>query len=143
MPAAGPRLAADRAAEHRVVPVHGEPALVRERLRVPGHQVSELDIALDACGMRDRALEVFASVQHLRHQDGSYWTGWQFANRAPFPRERSSWTAAAVVLAADTLTGFSGGAGIFRDAADEAGQPWDRTACGCEPAGQVQEAERG
>src|ERR1700745_1989485 len=49
----------------------------------------------------------FASVQHLRPQDGSYWTGWQFANQAPFPRERSSWTAAAVVLAADALTGFS------------------------------------
>ena len=81
-------------------------------------------------------LEVFASVQHLRHQDGSYWTGWQFANQAPFPRERSSWTAAAVVLAADALAGFSGGAGIFRDAADEAGQPGDRTACGCEPAGR-------
>ena len=97
---------------------------------VTAAETCELVIALDACGMRDQALEVFASVQHLRHQDGSYWTGWQFANQAPFPRERSSWTAAAVVLAADALTGFSGGAGIFRDAADEAGQPGDRTACG-------------
>ena len=35
-------LAADRAAEYRVVPVHREPALVRERLRMPGHQVPEL-----------------------------------------------------------------------------------------------------
>ena len=104
---------------------------------VTAAETCELVIALDACGMRDRALEVFASVQHLRHQDGSYWTGWQFANQAPFPRERSSWTAAAVVLAADALAGFSGGAGIFRDAADEAGQPGDRTACGCEPAGRA------
>jgi hypothetical protein len=87
--------------------------------------------------MRSQALEVFASVQHLRHQDGSYWTGWQFANQAPFPRERSSWTAAAVVLAADALAGFSGGAGIFRDSTDEAGQPGDLTACGCEPAGRA------
>ena len=46
---------------------------------------------------------MFASVQHLRHRDGSYWTGWQFDNQAPFPSERSSWTAAAVVLAADAL----------------------------------------
>ena len=104
---------------------------------VTAAETCELVIALDACGMRNRALEVFASVQHLRHQDGSYWTGWQFANQAPFPRERSSWTAAAVVLAADALAGFSGGAGIFRDAADEAGQPGDRTACGCEPAGRA------
>src|SRR6476620_4699021 len=104
---------------------------------VTAAETCELVIALNACGMHDQALEVFASVQHLRHQDGSYWTGWQFANQAPFPRERSSWTAAAVVLAADALAGFSGGAGIFRDAADEAGQPGDRTACGCEPAGRA------
>jgi hypothetical protein len=84
---------------------------------VTAAETCELVIALDACGMRAQALEVFASVQHLRHPDGSYWTGWQYANQAPFPRERSSWTAAAVVLAADALAGFSGGAGIFRDAA--------------------------
>ena len=99
---------------------------------VTAAETCELVIALDACGMRDQALEVFASVQHLRHPDGSYWTGWQFANQAPFPRERSSWTAAAVVLAADALAGFSGGAGIFRDAAEEASQPADRAACGCD-----------
>ena len=88
---------------------------------VTAAETCELVIALDACGMRAQALEVFASVQHLRHSDGSYWTGWQFDNQAPFPRERSSWTAAAVVLAADALAGFSGGAGIFRDAGR--GQP--------------------
>ena len=99
---------------------------------VTAAETCELVIALNACGMHDQALDVFASVQHLRHQDGSYWTGWQFANQAPFPRERSSWTAAAVVLAADALTGFSGGAGIFRDAPDEAGQTGDRTACRCD-----------
>jgi hypothetical protein len=87
-------------------------------------------IALDACGMRAEALEVFADAQHLRHPDGSYWTGWQFANSEPFPRERSSWTAAAVVLAADALTGFSGGAGIFRDAAGTQAAP-DACGCGC------------
>jgi len=86
---------------------------------VTGAETCELVIALDACGMRAEALEVFASAQHLRHQDGSYWTGWQFADQAPFPRERSSWTAAAVVLAADALLGLSGGAGVFRDASDQ------------------------
>jgi hypothetical protein len=73
-------------------------------------------MALDACGMRAQAREVFASVQHMRERDGSYWTGWQFANQTPFPRERSTWTSAAVVLAADALAGRTGGAGIFRDA---------------------------
>ena len=34
---------------------------------VTAAETCELVIALDACGMRDRALQVFASVQHLRH----------------------------------------------------------------------------
>jgi hypothetical protein len=97
---------------------------------VTGAETCELVIALDACGMRAEALEVFADVQHLRHPDGSYWTGWQFANGEAFPRERSSWTAAAVVLAADALTGFSPGAGIFRDAAGAQAAP-DACSCDC------------
>ena len=83
---------------------------------VTGAETCELVLALDACGMPAEAATVFATTQHLRHPDGSYWTGWQYDNQAHFPAERSSWTAAAVVLAADALTGFSGGAGIFRDA---------------------------
>jgi hypothetical protein len=86
---------------------------------VTGAETCELVLALDACGMRTEAIEVFATAQHLRQPDGSYWTGWQYANQAPFPAESSSWTAAAVVLAADALMGFSGGAGVFRDAMDQ------------------------
>ena len=82
---------------------------------VTGAETCELVLALAACGMHAQAAAVFATAQHLRHPDGSYWTGWQYANRAHFPAERSSWTAAAVVLAADALMGLSGGAGIFRD----------------------------
>ena len=82
---------------------------------VTGAETCELVLALDACGLRAQAEAMFATTAHLRHPDGSYWTGWQYANRAHFPAERSSWTAASVVLAADALTGFSGGAGVFRD----------------------------
>jgi hypothetical protein len=83
---------------------------------VTGAETCELVLALDACGMRAEAARMFGAVQHLRHPDGSYWTGWQYAKSALFPAERSSWTSAAVVLAADALMGFSGGAAVFRDA---------------------------
>jgi hypothetical protein len=83
---------------------------------VTGAETCELVLALDACGMRSQALAMFAAAQRLRHPDGSYWTGWQYANHAHFPNERSSWTAAAVVLAADALMGSSRGGAIFRDA---------------------------
>jgi hypothetical protein len=81
---------------------------------VTGAETCELALALDAAGDRDAALTVFTDMQHLRDGDGAYWTGWQFANRDHFPRERSSWTAAAVILAADALSRTTGGAGLFR-----------------------------
>jgi hypothetical protein len=100
---------------------------------VTGAETCELVIALDAIGEHQAALELFEVVQHLRDPGGGYWTGWQFANQRHFPNEQSSWTAAAIVLAADTLSGCTGAAGLFRDAAagQAAWQPSDRAACGC------------
>ena len=108
-------------------------------------ETCELVLALDACGLRDQAAGLLRTVRRHRHDDGSYWTGWQFANEAYYPAERSSWTAAAVVLAADALTGFSDGAAIFRNplglfsgnpGPDQVGPipPVDPEACGCDPA---------
>ena len=127
--AAATRLTADW--DRFVVPGLGV-RCVSDQPWVTGAETCELVIALDACGMHAEAREVFTSIQHLRHPDGSYWTGWQFANSELFPRDRSSWTAATAVLAADALTGFSRGAGIFRDAAIGSAAP-DRDACGCHP----------
>jgi hypothetical protein len=108
-------------------------------------ETCELVLALDACGLRERAAGLLRTVRRHRHDDGSYWTGWQFANEAHFPAERSGWTAAAVVLAADALTGFSNGAAIFRSpfrlSLGDPGlaqvgpiPPADPGACGCDPA---------
>jgi hypothetical protein len=96
-------------------------------------ETCELVLSLDACGQRERAAELFAVVRRLRHDDGSYWTGWQYVNQNHFPAERSSWTSAAVILAADALAGFSGGGGIFRAVSAPAGsqQPADPETCGC------------
>ena len=90
-------------------------------------------LALDALGMDEEALHLLSWAQGLRNEDGSYWTGWQYANEAHFPAERSGWTAAAVILAGDALTGFSAGAGIFRDvsAPIDPGPPIDPQCCGC------------
>ncbi|HEY1698286.1 MAG TPA: prenyltransferase [Trebonia sp.] len=114
-------------------------------------ETAELVLALDACGRSEQAHELLRDVQPQRHDDGSYWTGWQYANEEHYPDERSSWTSAAVVLATDALTRFSAGAAIFRDAPaprvlgtgarangtranDRVYAPVDPEACGCAPA---------
>jgi hypothetical protein len=54
-------------------------------------------------------------MQHLREDDGSYWTGLVYADDARWPVERTTWTAAAVVLAAEALAGATPAAGLFPD----------------------------
>ncbi|GII79360.1 prenyltransferase [Sphaerisporangium rufum] len=100
---------------------------------VTGAESCELVMALDAAGDRERALTIFGDMQRLRHEDGSYWTGWQFANRAWFPHEQSAYTAAAVVLAADALAGATPAAALFRDAGRHSVPAGDPAACGCSP----------
>ena len=93
---------------------------VSDRPWVTGAETSELVLALDALGDRDRAHSLLASIQHLRETDGSYWTGLVYADGKRWPVERTTWTGAAVVLAADALSRTSAGNGIFRDLAADA-----------------------
>jgi hypothetical protein len=72
---------------------------------VTGAETAELALALLVNGDPDRARALLADVQHLRHDDGSYWTGYVYDKQVRWPDERSSWTAAAMVLAADALAG--------------------------------------
>jgi hypothetical protein len=72
---------------------------------VTGAETCELAIALHLVGETAAARTLVRDVQHLRHDDGAYWTGWQFEAGAFWPHEHSSWTSAAVILAADTLAG--------------------------------------
>jgi hypothetical protein len=87
---------------------------VHDRPWVTGAETCELVLSLDAVGQTDRAREVLRWMQHLRDDDGSYWTGYVFADGARWPVECSSWTSAAVVLAVDALSGTTPGADIFR-----------------------------
>ncbi|MGK5112694.1 MULTISPECIES: prenyltransferase [unclassified Geodermatophilus] len=88
---------------------------VADRPWVTGAETCELALALAAAGQPDAALEQVAAMQHLRHDDGSYWTGYVYPDDARWPVERTTWTAAAVVLAADALSGASPAAGLFTD----------------------------
>lgn len=87
---------------------------VSDRPWVTGAETCELVLALDAVGDRSRALAQFAAMQHLRDPDGSYWTGLVYADGKRWPVERTTWTGAAVILAADALSGATGAGRIFR-----------------------------
>ena len=82
---------------------------------VTAAETSELVMTLDAMGLPDLARTVLGWTRHLRHDDGSYWTGCVHPQCVRFPGgERSTYTAAAVVLANHALTGTGPTAGLFR-----------------------------
>ncbi|NYJ01159.1 hypothetical protein HNR19_001857 [Nocardioides thalensis] len=102
---------------------------------VTGAETCELAMALDAMGEPQRALTLVRDMQHLRGEDGKYWTGWVYGEtRASdevvygpsgaeprnvyWPDEHTTYTAAAVILAVDALGETYGhgtpGSGIMR-----------------------------
>jgi hypothetical protein len=82
---------------------------------VTAAETAECVLALDALGMDDLALRLLTWVQALRYEDGSYWTGMVYPEEATYPPlERSSYTAGAMVLAADALSRTTPASGIFR-----------------------------
>jgi hypothetical protein len=98
---------------------------------VTGAESAECVIALEAIGRTDAAISLLADIQHLRVDDGAFWTGWQFVSNVNWPAEQSTWTAAAVVLAADALSRSTPGSGIFRADDLPLGLSLSNGACGC------------
>ncbi len=66
---------------------------------VTGGESAELALALWAVGQSDRALDILRWIQHLRAENGMYWTGYVFEDEAVWPQEQTAWTAASVLLA--------------------------------------------
>jgi hypothetical protein len=95
-----------------VMPGHGA-RCVSTNPWVTGAETCELVMALD-CLDDVRARTLFADMQHLRHEDGSYWTGYVVPDEVNWPGEQTTYTAAAVVLAADALSRTTPGSGIMR-----------------------------
>lgn len=73
----------------------------------------ELVMALLAAGDHARAVELYSWLHQWRARDGDYWTGYQFAEDLLWPDERPTWTAGAVLLAADALTGHTAASSLF------------------------------
>ena len=83
---------------------------------VTAAETCECAIAVLATGDRDAALDLFRGAQAHRQPDGSYSTGIVHPDGVTFPHEeRTSYTAAAVILAADAFDGSNPTSTLFTD----------------------------
>jgi hypothetical protein len=97
---------------------------------VTAAETAECVLALDALGLTTAALDLFSCTRRHRRDDGAYWTGLAYPDAVTFPhRETTTYTAAAIILAADALSSASGAAGLFRH--DELAPAIDLAEAGC------------
>ncbi len=100
-----------------VMPGRGVRCVSREPW-VTAAETAECSMAHAAIGDLDTALDLLATTRAHRCDDGAYLTGLVYPQRITFPdQERAAYTAAAVILAADAITGASVASRVFRYAA--------------------------
>ena len=81
---------------------------------VTASETAECAIAHAVMGDFDTATDLLRWTRSHRVEDGSYWTGIVYPSMERFPAdETSAYTAAAVILAADAITGASPASGVF------------------------------
>jgi hypothetical protein len=73
----------------------------------------ELTLALLAAGEPAKASRVFSWLHQFRDGDGGYWTGYNFRDKVIWPQEKTTWTAGAILLAADALAQYSPASSLF------------------------------
>ena len=87
---------------------------VSDRPWITAAETCECAMAYLTVGDVATARELFEHAQQMRLDDGRYWTGTVYPEAVNFPEnETSSYTAAAVVLAADALAGTNPGSTLF------------------------------
>jgi len=73
----------------------------------------ELTLALLAAGEHTKATSLFSWLHQFMDGDGGYWTGYNFHNNVIWPREKTTWTAGVILLAADALTEHTAASRLF------------------------------
>ncbi len=89
---------------------------VGDRPWVTTAETCECAMAYLAAGDADIAMELFSTTTPLRTPDGRYWTGEVHPEQVNFPGdEKSTYSAAAVILADDALAGRTAASRLFVD----------------------------
>ena len=76
-------------------------------------ETCELSLALSAMGDMNRAEALFSWIQNKTNEDGSYWCGFTCPDMTIWPEDKSTWTNAVVLIAADAIYNLTPASRIF------------------------------
>lgn len=80
---------------------------------VTAAETAELALACLSVGKTETARALIADLAPLFCEKSGYWMGWQYELGAVWPKEAPSWTAGAIILAADALYALSPGSDLL------------------------------
>ena len=78
-------------------------------------ETSEFIISLVISNELEEAKKILVEVMNISDPNDIPYMGWQYAENIFWPEEKPSWTAAALILAADSIFDFSLGSNILKD----------------------------
>lgn len=73
----------------------------------------ELVLALIASQQTDKGKQLFNQLLRWQDDDGGFWTGYSFRDKVIWPTEKTTWTAAAILLALDALEHLTPASRLF------------------------------
>ncbi|MFL0800159.1 MAG: prenyltransferase [Agarilytica sp.] len=73
----------------------------------------ELTLALIASGQQSKAHKLFNQLLRWQDEDGGFWTGYTYRDKVIWPKEKTTWTAAATLLALDALENITPASTLF------------------------------
>ena len=86
---------------------------VSDRPWVTMAESAEFVLTLASIGHFEKAAMVLNWIENKKYEDGSYWMGVTFPDAVIWPEERTSWTAAAILLAYDAVTDITPASRLF------------------------------
>jgi hypothetical protein len=86
---------------------------VSDRPWVTVAETCELSLALSAMGNTRLSETVFGWIHNRTNSDGSYWCGFTCPDMTVWPKYKSTWTNAAVLIAADAIYGITTACKLF------------------------------
>ena len=76
-------------------------------------ETSEFIISLMISGYQDKARKLLIDLMNITDENKIPYMGWQFEENIFWPNEKPTWTAAALIIAADTVLNFSNASNLF------------------------------
>ncbi|OEU66630.1 MAG: phenyltransferase domain-containing protein [Desulfobacterales bacterium PC51MH44] len=86
---------------------------VSDRPWVTVAETCEFSLALSAIGNLDLSEIVFSWIQNKTNKDGSYWCGFTCPDMTIWPKDKSTWTNAVVLIAADAIYDLTPASRLF------------------------------